>query len=345
MTLTHLEWITIPLAKLHPTFNKLTASWKPYLDTWKLVDTGVTTPKETPLYLLMLEHYSRFKKKRLEYERQLLELRRAEADLIAEEWVRRHIELYQSIKQRGYKPELREKPIQVRIRNDGAFSLVDGTHTVSILLHLKHEAVEAKVVERYPQWLDFKQKLYQMYGEKLLYQPVNHPDFDDWRIDRTDSHRIPVIHDLLSSWNGVKVLDVGSNMGQISLALVDLGATVTGIDPNQTRVDFANLLADYHDYPEENPLYLCEGFETHLQSNSYDIALVLSVLHHYLRRGLTEFCEAVEVISGKCDKMILEMGLERMPVKWHPKIVVDNSEYNSYRILYDGLRPIILYEK
>ena len=345
MNLTHLEYVEVPVEKLYPTFNRLTASWKPYLDTWKQMDEATVTAKDTPLYQLMLEHYTRFKKKRLESEQQLLGTHNAEADTIAEAWVRRHMGLYKSIKRQGYKPELREKPIQVRIMNDGSYRLVDGTHTVSIIKHLKiSPTVEAQVVEREQGWLELKQSLYNMYGRKLLYQPVNHPDFADWEIDRESEDRWEIIKPYLDV-SGKKVLDVGSNMGYFSERLTDMGAVVTGIDPNQTRVDFANILADYHEYDEDNPLYLCASFETHLRDNTYDAVLVLSLLHHYLRRGFKEFCDAVQLISEKCDKMILEVGTERMPVKWHPKLVVDNSTYTRYTVLYNGLRPIYLYEK
>lgn len=341
----HLETITIPLNKLNPTFHWLSATWEPYLETWRMVDEGNVKPRDTPLFNLMMEHYAPKTRERLEREKQLLQIHSSEADVISEEWVRRHIELYNSIKKRGYTPNRRAKPITVNIRDDGSYGLMDGTHTVSILIHLGHSEIEAWVKERKSGWNNLKNGLHSIYGEKKLYQPVEHPDFADWKIERTETHRERVIFDALKDLNGKQVVDIGSCTGYISERLADMGADVTGLEPNQIRCDASNTFADYHEYPEDNPVFLQEPFESHLKENRYDVAVVLSVLHHYLRRGLTAFMDAVELISESCESMVLEMGVNNLPVEWNPELVTEYSKYSEYSVLYGGERPIYLYEK
>jgi len=266
-------------------------------------------------------------------------------EIIAETWVRKHIELYHSIQDEGYLPERRKTPIKVRILSNGGLYLLDGTHTVSILMHLgSHKKVTAVVETRDDGWINVKKRLYGIYGKKLLYQLVDHPDFADWNVDRGSPHRLEVIKKTLGDVKDVSILDVGSCTGYFSIKLAEQGANVVGLEPYRRRYLISKTLAEYHELPPSNPLFLVDTFETHLRGGKrYDVALVLSVLHHYLRKETRSFYNAVDVISRGCDSMILEMGVNRLPVKWRPELVTEHSKYSTYETLYDGERPIYLY--
>ena len=345
--LTHLKEIEAPLDKLILGFTNITPSptWNIYLDTWSMIDSGVTDVKSLPLYRLMVKHYCSKNEKRLRFEKGLLGLDTINCETIAETWVRKHIELYHSIKEEGYLPERRKTPIKVRILDYGGLYLLDGTHTASILMHLgTHEKVSAVVETRDNGWEKLKKQLNGIYGKKLLYQPIDHPDFADWSVDRPSPHRWNVIKNTLGDVNDISILDVGSCTGYFSIKLAKLGAQVTGLEPYRTRCIISKILAEYHGLQSSNPLFLIDSFENHLRKNiRYDVALVLSVLHHYLRKETRSFYEAVNIISGKCDQMILEMGVNRLPVKWRPELVTEYSKYTKYETLYDGERPIYLY--
>lgn len=347
--LTHLEYIDAPIDKLRLGFNKDASkyiNWQTYLSTWAMIDEGETEITNLPLYQALSIYYDKRPLKRRKYEAELLEIDSVEGSDIAYHWVERHIELYQSIKEHGYKPELRHKPLTVNITDRGILNIVDGNHTVSILKHLGYTGkLRFKVDKRHEDWIQLKQQLYDMYDKKLLYQPVYHPDFDDWDIDRACEDRWKLIEPSVDFFCK-NVLDIGSNMGYFCERIAEKGGTVTGIDPNETRVIFSEILADYHKFPPNNPLYEATSFETHLTDNHYDVVLLLSLIHHYIRRSVGDAFDALNLISRHCDKMVLELGVNRLPIEWYPELVLKYTEYSRYTTISDELeRPIYLYEK
>lgn len=98
---------------------------------------------------------------------------------------------------------------------------------------------------------------------------------------------------------GVKVLELGSNMGALSLQLAERGAHVTGIEFMQERCDWANsvaekfgLVADYHQGDLDNP------WPDDAESKKYDLVLCTSVDNYIkdrerLFRKLKEVCDGV----------------------------------------------------
>lgn len=344
--LTHLDEIEAPLNKLQLGFAKMEPrpTWNVYLDTWRKIDAGGHRINHLPLYDLMVNHYCGKTKPRLQYERQLLELKTGDCKRIAKAWVKRHIKLYQDIKRDGFKPSLRNKPLEIWIRKNGELAVKDGTHTISILKHLEtHKTIKMKVVNRGAKWVELKQRLYKIYGKKLLYQPIDHPDFDDWIVDRPSPHRWNIIEETLGDVKGISIVDVGCCTGFFSHRLAKKGAQVTGLEPHEPRHQVCKTLSEYHELSKDNPLFLTDTFEKHLRHNKYDVALVLSVLHHYLRKDPKLFYDAVKRISKSCDRMILEVGTNRQPIRWKPELVTEHSKYDSYTQLYFEERPIYLF--
>ena len=327
-------------------------TWQTYLDTWKLVDRGIEDPFELPLFFSMNIYYGSQPEKRLIFERDFLGIKSTDPMNITCEWVKRHIKLYHSIKEDGYRPERRNKPIEVVVNDKGQIWLIDGTHTVSILKHLKHkDKIEATVIRRCKKWMEFKENMYKMYGKKLLYQPVDHPDFDDWKIDRLCEDRWMEIEPYLGDVNGKHVLDIGCNYGWFSRKLVDRGAHVLGVDSHLTRFQACKLFSGFHGYKAKNPLFLPITFEELLtkhikdqEGNKLELTLMLSVIHHYIRRNPEEAWKALKLVSKYSNRLILELGTNKLPLKWYPELVLKHSEYTQYIVIREEERPIYLYE-
>ncbi len=346
--LTHAKTIEAPLDKLILGFARMEPqpTWSIYTDTWKMIDRGEKDILNLPLYKLMKRHYCSKDLKRWKKEQAILHLNSPDCMRIAYTWVEKHIALYHSIKKEGYLPERRHKPVSVHIRDDGGLFLLDGTHTASILMHLgTHKTITAEVKSRGGGWEMLKRKLWGIYGKKLLYQPPDHPDMMDWDVDRPSPHRWDAIKEALGDMKGLRIIDVGSCTGHFSIKLAKEGAQVTAAEPHKARHDTAKIMARYHGLSSDNPQFTLDSFEQNLNRNRYDVAIVLSVLHHYFRRNPQEAYNAFDLLSKTCDKLILEVGVNRMPIAWSPELVLEHSKYSKYRTLWNGERPIYLYEK
>jgi 2-polyprenyl-3-methyl-5-hydroxy-6-metoxy-1,4-benzoquinol methylase len=311
-----------------------------------MVDEGETNYHNLPLFKFFVYYYSRFSKDRMIKEAHLLGIRNEDAPNIAYNWVKRHVELYKSIKEIGYHPEKRKHPMAVNIMNDGSMRIQEGNHTVSIMKHLGYSGkLHVKVNTRSEGWLRLKDKLYNLYGEKLLYQPVDHPDFDDWRVDRECVDRWSIIKKEVD-FKDKLVLDVGSNMGYFSFRATEKGATVVGVESNEARVEVSKALALFNGFPSHNPVFIEAKFEDYLENYKnpkFDVVLMLSLLHHYIKRNPGEAWRAVDLLSRCCRNMVLELGLNDLPIKWSPELILDNSNYTEYKTLYEGERPIYLF--
>lgn len=319
-------------------------TWKTYTDSWEMIDNGESLAKYLPISIAMIRYYSTFTPETLEREAAMLNIKNSSPESIAYGWVMRHIELYKSIRKVGFKPKMREKPITVRINPTGQLEVTDGNNTVSILKHLRYKyPIYVEVSSRAQEWMKLKEDLHAFYGKKLLYQPSGHPDFDDWAVDRECVDRWDIIKPALGDLKGKKAIDIGGNAGWFSRELAKCGAQVTCVDPDRISMRLNSVLSRYHGFGRNNPLLINDTFENVLVNNEYDIALMLSVIHHYIRRDPKEAWDALNLISLKCDQLVLELGLNNLPIKWSPELVLQRTGYKNYTILYNGERPIYLF--
>ncbi len=348
----HLEYIEVEPSRLmvgaHQ-YLKDALTWSTYLDSWSMVDRGEHDITRLPLYKVFKPYYSILPHDRKLFEQKLLNLPDCTGKTIAQEWVKRHIALYHSIKDEGYLPERRKTPIQVNITDDGELKLRDGHHTVSILRHLKNDSpIRVKVNERSGGWITLKNELYKMYGKTLLYQPVNHPDMKGWKVDRECEDRWKRIEPYLGDLQGKQVLDIGSNMGWFCERFTDMGAVVTGVDTSSHRVKAAKVFSKYHGYKRHSPTYIHTPVETYLPSklgDEIDVTLMLSLLHHYIRRQPRSAWALLNLISSRSKRLILELGVNNLPIEWSPELVLEHSNYTRFTVLSDAKRPMYLYEK
>ena len=348
----HLEYIEVEPSRLEVgVYNYLQdkLNWSTYLDSWTMVDKGETDITRLPLYKVFEPYYTRLPLHRRQFEQNLLGLPDCLGKTISHEWVRRHIDLYHNITYVGYLPERRKTPIQVNITDEGTLKLRDGHHTVSILRHLKNDSpIRVKVNERSGGWIELKDGLYKMYGKKLLYQPTNHPDMKDWKVDRGCEDRWRLIEPYMGNLTGEQVLDIGSNMGWFCERFTDLGATVTGVDTSSHSVKAAKIFSLYHGYKRHSPTYIHTPVENYLPSKNGDeieVTVMLSLLHHYIRRHPRTAWALVNLISSRSKRFILELGVNNLPITWSPELVLEHSDYTRFTVLSDAKRPMYLYEK
>jgi len=317
-------------------------SWGTYLDSWKMVDEGETEAKNLPICQAKKRYYATLPPQRLEMEARMLNLESPNPNVIAEIWVRRHIELYQSIRKFGFKPKMRAKPITVRIARDGSLEVTDGNNTVSILMHLNYKyPIYAEVSSRAQDWSKLKNDLYSFYGKKMLYQPSGHPDFADWEVARECEDRWNIIKPALEGVGAS--IDIGCNSGWFCRKMVGEGIQVTGCDPDPISLKLARTMSAYHGFSRNNPRYVQDSFENVLVKESFDCALLLSVIHHYFRKSSEAAYSALNLISRRCGKMILEMETSRLPITWNPELVLKHTEYRKFETLSERGRPIYVY--
>lgn len=200
-------------------------------------------------------------------------------------------------------------------------------------------------------WLRIKRNAYRLYNHRLLYQPIDHPVFKDWKVARKCQDRLQSILEVVNPVKEKHGLDIGSCTGWFSHRLAEQGAKMVGVELNSTRVEIARTISLSRDLPRTNPNFVLGRFEDYLAlGRHFDFALCLSLLQHYMRRSLREAWDAVDLISRHCDIMFLDVAEKRLPIKWSPQLILDHSEYEGFTKLpgdedYAGGRPFYVFRR
>lgn len=333
------DYITVPVDMLRFGVRKKYGVWWGFDDmikSWDILDKHPNTPvKELPIYHQLVKVGKR--------------IFNIEPDENMVVGVERHRELYFDIRDNGFDEEKKPR-ILVRINDYGVIKVGNGHHRVSILKHLKYDEVTVKVRKREPRFLEFKEKLYQLYGEKLLYQPVAHPDFSDWTLVQNGSEEVfQYITENLETKNK-DILDIGCCTGDFSYRLAELGGKMVGIDTNKKRIELAEYQRTYREAEKDNPVFMVESFESHLtNSHHYDVVLLLNVIHHYLRRDIEKAVNRVVLISENTENLVIQLDT-KIPITI-PELIekimnqTDFTSYNTYYISNHLNRPVLLFRK
>lgn len=332
MSLTHLSRITVDVDDIHigvPKKDQTWWNWESYFKTWRMLDKDLNTPFEKlPLYPVMKRHFRQEKRtgKALQYQ------------------MNRIVNLYKEIKKNGYSDD-KPKYIWGRILGNGIVEVCDGHHRVSMLKYWgKPKKFKMEIRTRHPQWLELKQKAYGLYKKKKLYQPLEHPDFADWKVDRECIDRWKSIKAYLGDTPGKSFLDIGSCTGWFCWQLARAGAKVIGVDKNQRRIQIARTLSKYHRFPDDNPQFLVGKFEDHIKGQ-FDGVLFLSVFHHYIRLHKEEAWKTTDLISKHSKMMFMDLSLNRLPLEWNPQKVLDTSRFTKVKQLSEGNRPLYVFSR
>jgi len=127
---------------------------------------------------------------------------------------------------------------------------------------------------------------------------------------RPSHDRAPVIADRLGELDGLRVLDVGSSLGFMSMYLADRGATVLGWEMNARNLEVAREVAGLTGVPVEFAMRM-------LTVDSVDVAvrwrpdavLLLSVLHHVVYyQGLDAAQEVLRRLAATAPLLIVELA-------------------------------------
>lgn len=273
-------------------------NWDKMDATWRILDEKPDTPlEELPLFRDKIIVYHALGKGGKRWSR----LR-----LLGNTGV--HRDIYFDIRDNGFDSK-REPLIRVRTNKDGVIHVGNGHHRVSMLKHLGYKEVEVRMSYRHPSFLKFKRDLFNLYGEKFLYQPVDHPVFADWEVNFNGCHEVLQFISSNLDVVGKRVLDIGSCTGWFSYRLAKLGARMTGVDTHVERVELAEYQRIYRGAEPDNPLFLNESFEKHLQGDiRYDVVLLLNVIHHYIRKDVNHSLKMLNQISQHTNILVVQLS-------------------------------------
>ena len=166
--------------------------------------------------------------------------------------------------------------LPVRIENNGDFYLYDGYHRISILLAYDMP-ISLTIVKREYEWQRMYEDLDELYSEHSLYQPIDHPDFNDWICDRGDKKE-QVLRKIVKEFNIKSVIDCGVCHGFTLYKLRDLIVKGVGLEYNRTRYDATKIVYDKIGF-EVRKLNIMD-----FESRTVDAVFALAVFHHLMRQ-------------------------------------------------------------
>ncbi len=129
---------------------------------------------------------------------------------------------------------------------------------------------------------------------------------------------------------GLKLLDLGSSLGYFSLHFAARGARATGIDFDPKAVALARRLASYDKLPATFHIGpVTPEFARALTPGEFDVALVLSLLHHVIREhGLARAQELLAELSARVPLVFVELAVKEEDVShaWRDALPDDPME-------------------
>jgi SAM-dependent methyltransferase len=171
-------------------------------------------------------------------------------------------------------------PISLNIMDSGefdVFDIPDGFHrmTIAACLGLPFTAY---VMDRGANWNKLRIHLHEKHKRKYLYQPIPHPDFDNWEIGHGSPARFDAISTFVETNNlGEYVLDIGCNYGYLLYYLRNQIKAGKGIDMDWLASEIARRLL-----PKVGFGYQSITALDFMQENQKDFSCVfaVSLLYH-----------------------------------------------------------------
>jgi len=262
----------------------------------------------------------------------------------AEQMCINFIKIYEKIRREG-----KFEPIEVTATHDGKYVITDGLHRASIASALDYKKVPViikSVDEKLLKLMETLRDAYPKEGQKVLYIPVDHPVFRDWKAIRDDTRWTLIKEEF--DWKDKRILDVGSYTGYFSHKIAKLGGNVTGIEIDKDRLAQSKMI---NILLESNVEFLHADFFEYLRDKKFDCILLFSVLHWILKnKGINGIREALNILSSASPVMFLDMGQDnetKMRLKeWNhgltinketiPDLVISNSKYRYFKHMGKG---------
>jgi len=209
-----------------------------------------------------------------------------------DEYCRRFDQLYERIKNNGYKPQseildLRfggtaapENEIAVHIDRDGRFIFCNGAHRLGIALVLGIENIPVKVCIRHANWQAFCAEIWDYARENggKVYQPITHPDLQGIPSAHGED-RFAIIRDHLPQRKGT-LLDIGANWGYFCHRFEELGFDCYAVESDPGAIYFLEKLKIAQDRKFS---VIRESILTYMTGNRFDVVLALNIFHHFLK--------------------------------------------------------------
>ncbi len=134
----------------------------------------------------------------------------------------------------------------------------------------------------------------------------------------------------------VRVLELGCAQGYNSLTVASWGAEVTGIDDSSENIAVCRLLAKEHeDYRISFRQEKTENFASFVQSEDFDLALGLNVLHVFTAENAKDVVQGLlGVLAARVPAGIFEIPLLEEPFPWAEGLPADYKEMlKDYRVV------------
>ncbi len=238
------------------------------------------------------------------------------------------------------------EPIDVIIGTSGEYVVYDGHNRFAISRVLGHKSVPVRVLHIEEEWSDMKDEMEKEYGRKMVYNPVDHPDFVEWEIIRNDGRLKSIIDRMEILYGNVKndfvrkkVLDIGCHMGYFSMKLAQCGANVTGVEGNQYYINVANKMSQFHRMPVN---FIKDDAWVFMRNNKnkYDYGLCLSFVHHY---PIEKAEELVRLMTRCTDTIYMDIGQEKDMKNIDLIKIFEELKFNHLPI-FEGKDSRTLYE-
>ena len=246
-------------------------------------------------------------------------------------------ELYQNIKEYGYKTQKElsvnyrnrllseEDEITVSIARTGELLFNNGMHRLSIARILNLEKIPVKVTVRHSEWADFrKQILDQMKKRGKVYHRLTHPDLADIPSEHGDE-RFEIIKQNISVKN-VTLLDIGSHWGYFSHKFEEIGFHCYAVESSPRNVYFLKKLKDAENREFE---VINRSIFEYREKSDFDVVLAMNIFHHFLKKKELYF-KLIELLKRlKMKELFLqthrynEAQMEGAYKNYSPEEVVD----------------------
>ena len=241
------------------------------------------------------------------------------------------------------------EPIDVKATHDGNYIILNGAHRAAIAKILGLKTVPVKIRSVDPELLQLINMLRRHYvpGKKILYIPIEHPVFKDWKALRNKTRWLLVQKEF--DWKEKTVVDIGCFTGYFSHKAAQLGAEVTGIEFRPERVEMARRI---NELLKLNANFIHGDFFKYLKGRKVDCVIFFSVLHGLLKnKGMAGAKQALDLISSSSPVMFFDMGQSNEPKMrskvWNPlgltlnkdtipDLVLSNSKYRHFKHLGTG---------
>ena len=213
------------------------------------------------------------------------------------------------------------------------YEVVDGIHRLAIDYVNGVEEVECRISSQ--QTVTFLQELVignkWTPGQKLLYQPIDAPEFERFTLVRKCSDRYQLMIDFLES-RGIdlknkKYIDLGCSYGYFMSKMQELGMVSYGIDTCPNSIMLAQIC---YQIPKERLLCLSVENFFELNEEKYEVVSLLSVLHHFLlNRGTITAKELIQEVD-KITERVLFLDSGQNHEEWFKETL---SEWNEAALI------------